>query len=58
MLSSEPPCLVELGGGQSFMYYVAREDAHGGSENDARYQIGLAVSDDPALLRWWRWHPA
>jgi hypothetical protein len=52
------PCLVEVGDGQSFMYYVAREDARGGPENDARYQIGLAVSDDPALLRWRRWRPA
>jgi hypothetical protein len=49
------PCLVEFGGGRSFMYYVGREDARGGPENDARYQIGLAVSDDPALLRWRRW---
>lgn len=49
------PCLVELGGGRSYMYYVGREDARGGPENDARYQIGLAVSDDPALLHWTRW---
>jgi hypothetical protein len=51
------PCLIELGGHLSFMYYVGREDARGGPENNARYQIGLAVSDDPALLQWRRWQP-
>jgi hypothetical protein len=52
------PWLVELGGGRSLMYYVGREVAAAGeSENDARYQIGLAVSDDPELLQWRRWEP-
>lgn len=52
------PWLVELDGGRSHMYYVGREvAAEGRSENDARYQIGLAVSDDPELLQWRRWEP-
>lgn len=50
------PWLVDVGGGRRHLYYVGREvAAHGTSENDARYQIGLAVSDDPELLRWERW---
>lgn len=52
------PCLVELDGTRRFMYYVGREDARGRPENDARYQIGVAVSDDPALRLWRRWQPA
>lgn len=49
------PCLVERGDNRFFMYYVGREVAAGRPENDARYQIGLAISDDPDLLRWRRW---
>ena len=50
------PWCVDMGRGRFHMYYVGREVAAAGqSENDARYQIGLAVSDDPALLRWRRW---
>jgi len=51
------PWLVDMGGGRHHMYYVGRAvPAAGQTENDARYQIGLAVSDDPQLLRWRRWN--
>lgn len=50
------PWLVPVGTGRHYLYYVGREVARpGASENDARYQIGLAVSDDPDLRRWRRW---
>lgn len=53
------PWFVDMGGGRHHMYYVGRAvPAAGQTENDARYQIGLAVSDDPALLRWRRWNEA
>lgn len=50
------PWVVDVGGGRHHMYYVGREVPRAGQgENDARYQIGLAVSDDPQLLQWRRW---
>ena len=53
------PWFVDMDRGRFHMYYVGREvPAAGKSENDARYQIGLAVSEDPALLRWRRWNEA
>lgn len=51
------PWFIDMGRGRFHMYYVGREvPAAGKSENDARYQIGLAVSDDPDLRRWRRWN--
>lgn len=53
------PWFVDMGSGHHHMYYVGRVvPAAGQTENDARYQIGLAVSDDPQLLRWRRWNEA
>lgn len=50
------PWLVERGHGSYFMYYVGRGlPPADGDENQSRYQIGLAVSEDPQWRVWRRW---
>jgi hypothetical protein len=49
------PWFVDLGNGRFHLYYVGRRvTPASGKDNDARYQIGLAISDDPELMRWRR----
>ena len=53
------PWMIDRGDNRFYMYYVGRGvRPPGGTDNDAHYQIGLAVSDDPELLKWRRWESA